>query len=335
MIIDFKKELEKPEYNFLSENKHLGKNVCLIGLGGSYAYGTTVETSDVDIRGVAINTKEEILLGQDFEQVCNNVTDTTIYSFNKIIKLLTSCNPNVIELLGLKPEHYLYKNKIGELLVENRKLFLSKVAIQSFGGYATAQLRKLDNKAGRLGDEHIQIQYIANSMNNAKYAVQQLITRLKSGNHFDIFVNDDTLFTDIDLECYPLDDLLRLVTEVTNVKNDYKRLGSRNSKVIEHDKIGKHMMHLFRILSMGIEILEDEEINTYRQSDHDFLMSVRNNSMLDNKGQPTSEFWEVLSDLEKRFDYAKKNTSLPDVPNIAKINELKMLVNEMIINGSI
>ena len=221
------------------------------------------------------------------------------------------------------------------LLVENRKLFLSKVAIQSFGGYATAQLRRLDNKAGRLGDEHIQIQHIANSMNNAKYAAQQLITPLKSGNHFDIFVNDDTLFTDIDLECYPLDDLLRLVTEVTNVKNDYKRLGSRNSKAIEHDKIGKHMMHLFRILSMGIEILEDEEINTYRQSDHDFLMSVRNNSMLDNKGQPTSEFWEVLSDLEKRFDYAKKNTSLPDVPNIAKINELKMLVNEMIINGSI
>ena len=89
------------------------------------------------------------------------------------------------------------------------------------------------------------------------------------------------------------------------------------------------------ILRYLYDLAEDEEINTYRQSDHDFLMSVRNNSMLDNKGQPTSEFWEVLSDLEKRFDYAKKNTSLPDVPNIAKINELKMLVNEMIINGSI
>ena len=50
------------------------------------------------------NSKEEILLGTDFEQIVNVETDTTIYSFNKMIQLLTSNNPNTIEILGCKPE---------------------------------------------------------------------------------------------------------------------------------------------------------------------------------------------------------------------------------------
>ena len=43
--------LEKKEYNFLKDNEHLGNNIILLGLGGSHAYGTNIETSDLDIRG--------------------------------------------------------------------------------------------------------------------------------------------------------------------------------------------------------------------------------------------------------------------------------------------
>ena len=34
--------------------------------------------SDIDLRGVALNNKEEILLGKDFEQVVEIDTDTTV-----------------------------------------------------------------------------------------------------------------------------------------------------------------------------------------------------------------------------------------------------------------
>ena len=145
----FKELLENKEYSFLRENEHLGDNIILLGLGGSHAYGTNVEGSDIDLRGCALNTKEEILTNKNFEQFVNNETDTTIYSFNKLVSLLSNCNPNTIEILGLKEEHYLYKNKIGQELLDNKKLFLSQVAVKSFGGYAGAQLRRLDNKSMR------------------------------------------------------------------------------------------------------------------------------------------------------------------------------------------
>ena len=41
--------LKQSEYSFLRENPHLGNNICLIGMGGSIAYGTNLPTSDVDV----------------------------------------------------------------------------------------------------------------------------------------------------------------------------------------------------------------------------------------------------------------------------------------------
>lgn len=70
------------------------------------------------------------------------------------------------EMLGLKPEHYLFLSPVGQELLHNKDLFLSKKAAQAFGGYATAQLRRLDNKAARLVGQSQQEQHILNSIRN-------------------------------------------------------------------------------------------------------------------------------------------------------------------------
>lgn len=50
----FKDLLLNEEYNFLRENEHLGDNIILLGLGGSHAYGTNIEGSDIDIRALFV-----------------------------------------------------------------------------------------------------------------------------------------------------------------------------------------------------------------------------------------------------------------------------------------
>ena len=149
-VEEIREKLKTSEYDFLRNNKHLGSNIILLGLGGSYSYGMNIEgKSDIDIRGVALNSKEEILLLQNFGQIVDENTDTMIYSFNKMVNLLCKANPNVMEQLGLNTEHYLYIHPIGQVLLNNSKLFLSKRAVYSFAGYAKEQLKKLDNKSSR------------------------------------------------------------------------------------------------------------------------------------------------------------------------------------------
>ena len=56
-IAEIKKMIAGPEYEFLRTNEHLGSRIMFLTLGGSHAYGTNIETSDVDIRGCALNSR--------------------------------------------------------------------------------------------------------------------------------------------------------------------------------------------------------------------------------------------------------------------------------------
>lgn len=339
---EIKDLLKQSEYDFISTNPHLGKNIILLGLGGSHAYGTNVETSDVDIRGIALNSKSDVLGGTNFEQVFDEATDTTIYSLNKIIGLLSNCNPNTIELLGLKPEHYLYLHPIGQELLSNRKMFLSKRALYSFGGYATSQLRRLDNKSMRTLEQAEKERHILNSIMNATYAFPEKYEEFKPGDSIKLFLDDSNqedmnkeIFMDIHLTHYPLRDYKSMWSDMKNIVSEYAKIGQRNKKAIEHGKIAKHMMHLIRLYLMCIDILEKEEIITYREADLDYLLSIRNGKFLDDNGHPIDSFYDIINEFERRMEYAAENTSLPDKPDHKRIKEFQMSVNERVVLGSI
>lgn len=338
---EIKNKLNTQEYNFLRENKHLGNNTMLLTLGGSHAYGMETENSDLDVRGIAFNTKEEILLGQDFEQVVNVPTDTSIYSFNKMIQLLTNNNPNTIEILGCKPEQYLHVSKLGQELLDNRKIFLSQVCVHTFGGYASSQLRRMENKAARLVSQSEHEAYILRSIQNAQYDFRNRYYPTDE-NDVKLYVDkavqegyDTEIFMDVDLKHYPLRDWAGMWNEMKAIVSSYNKTGMRNEKAISHNKLGKHMAHLLRLYMMCIDILEKEEIITYRADEHDLLMSIRNGEYLDENRQPKVEFYDLLNEYEKRFDYAKENTSLRAKPDYERINEFKAYVNEKIVKGEI
>lgn len=330
--------INKSEYNFLRENEHLGNNIILLGLGGSHAYGTNVEGSDIDIRGVATLRPAEILTNQNFEQVEDKATDTVIYGFNKIISLLSNANPNVIELLGLRPDQYLYINGLGQDLIDNADMFLSKRAANSFGGYAYSQLRRLDNLSNRTVSQSEQEEHILHSIENAKYTFPGKYFKFED-DQINLYVDDaihedfDTeIFMDVNLHHYPLRDYKSMWAEMNNIVKEYAKIGKRNLNAIEHNKLGKHMMHLVRLLLMGIDILQDGKIITYRKKEHDLLMDIRSGKYLDDD-VPTKEFRDMVDDLQQKFESAKEHSCLPDKPDYKRINMFMEDVNRSVILG--
>lgn len=339
--MNYKEILDREEYEFIKTNEHLGKHVILLGLSGSYSYGTNNENSDIDVRGVALNMKSDLIGLTQYEQYVDNNTDTTIYTFNKMINLLLSCNPNTIELLGLNREHYLYLNNIGEQLLDNRKMFLSKRAIQSFGGYADAQLRRLQNALAR--DSYPQSekeQHIFNSVKNTMYRFNSIYNDFENGS-LNIYIDDAVnpefeteIFADVNLKHYPLRDYKSMWSEMSNVVRDYDKLGKRNKKK-DDLHLNKHAMHLIRLFMMALDILEEGEINTFRYAEQELLLSIRNGEFQKKDSTFTDEFYDMLNDYEKKLDYAAKNTNLPDEPDMKQVQEFVMTVNEKVVRDEI
>ena len=305
-----------PDYDFLRENEHLKGKIMLLTLGGSHAYGTNIETSDVDVRGVALDRRTDLLGLSHFEQTEDRKTDTTVYGFRKMASLLLACNPNVIEMLGCKPEHYLVLTEAGQLLRNNRKLFLSRRAANTFGGYASQQLRRLENYLARNATAQADREkYVLKSMNRTAAEFQYKFAPMEEG-HVHLYTAtssregfEEEVFVDINLSHYPARDLRGVTNDLSKAINSFD-MNHRNRKKDE-GHLNKHAVHLIRLLLTCLDILEKEEIITCREADLPLLMSIRRG--------------------ENRVEYARENTSLPAEPDRERVEELVMAINEMAI----
>ena len=320
------------DYDFLKQDP-LGENIIILGLGGSYAYGTNTETSDIDIRGVATHSPEDILTRKGFEQVVNEATDTTVYSLEKIINLLSNCNPNVIEILGLEPWQYIYVDDVGRSLIDNADMFLSKRAVHSFGGYASQQLWRIRNLSVRYVGQEEQQRHVLESIKNAQYSYPGKYFSFPDDSirlYLDNAIQDEyekEIFMDIHLTHYPLRDYKSMWNDMKSIVKDYSKVGRRNKRAIDKDKLNKHMMHLVRLYLMCFDILENGKIVTYREKERDLLMEIRNGKYLNSNKQPTAEFYDIVDELEGRLEYWKEHTELPPNPDYKRINKFLEEVN--------
>lgn len=323
-----KEEKEKllglPEYRFLKTNPDLKEGILLLGLSGSHAYGTNVPDSDIDVRGIAYNTKESVLGLQHFEQVVDDETDTTVYALNKVVGLLAECNPTILDMVGLRDEDYLILDETGRELIASRDMFFSKRAVVSFGGYANAQLRRLQNALAH--DAYPDAEKQRHILGTLQTMLLTFNDRYQEQYGVKVYIQDGKLLTDMALTGYPLRQAHGMLSEMVAVIRAFEKLNHRNRKKDDRH-LNKHAMHLVRLFCTGTELLESGTLHTYRAQEHDMLMDIRNGKYQNEDHTFRPEFFDLVSEWEKRFRYAAENTNLPDRADMGQIEEFVMKVN--------
>ena len=158
---------ELSKKNLIHPPRWLPQNTVLLVVMGSQAYGVAKDDSDQDIYGVCIPPKDlvfphlagEILgFGRQIERF--NVWqehhiqdpdkkvehDFAVYGIVKYMQLCMDNNPNMIDSLFVPRNCIIHSTAIGEMIRENRRMFLHKGAWHKFKGYAYAEMSKIRNR---------------------------------------------------------------------------------------------------------------------------------------------------------------------------------------------
>ena len=324
---ELKAIVQREEYDFLRTNKHLGSNILFLTLSGSHAYGTNVEGSDIDIRGVA--GSPETLGFNHFEQAIDNRTDTVIYAVNKFVSLLAQGNPNIIGLLGNDPELYVNMTPEGQMLLDNKELFLTRRVAYSYGGFANDQLRRLQMGLLRNGTSP---EPLKNKFE--KRSLDRLVAGQGKDDVFKISISEEVdsegkhpLLISGSLNNYPVNSLKSLLRGLTTTIDQYEQpQHPKAQKDAAH--INKHAMHLVRLYYTAFDILEQGRIVTCRDKEREELLAIRNGKYMCEDGSYAPEFFEFVDALEKRFQDDVRKTPLPAKPDFGKIEELLVEINK-------
>jgi hypothetical protein len=136
------------------------EGLILLALTGSQAYGTAIESSDCDYKGVFIAPKDYYLGFKSVEQkdsgwdtepgtgefpYLDRIKDCVVYELRKFLTLVGNNNPNILETLWLDDEFYCHISPVGAKLLSYREAFLSQKVRGSFAGYGYAQIRRVEN----------------------------------------------------------------------------------------------------------------------------------------------------------------------------------------------
>lgn len=157
----------------------------LLVITGSRLAGTNRPDSDYDIKGVVLPPWEYLALGLDFDTYKVQDTDTTYFSLQHFVKLLSGCSPQQIEMLYATDTQLVEHSKIGDQLIQYRDKFRSPLFCLRVLGYARTAwddaITRKPNSFGRISLEITAHGYAVTTVANLYRTLRQAQEYIESG----------------------------------------------------------------------------------------------------------------------------------------------------------
>jgi len=254
---------------------------------------------DKDIMGVYIGPLEHYLgFGRkDVYEQWEGEWDSVFYELKKFVGLLLNCNPNVLSLLWLKPNHIIYVSSLGQRLRESRKLFVTKKAYHSFSGYAHDQFKKMI------------------SFNQEAQALMEQLEKQLTSFGIDPDSSDDGhALRGLDGQPFvgATTEMMEVVKRFRGERRRYYSggyMGRKRRELVR--RVGydaKNATHLIRLLRMGIEFLTEGTLFVERADATELLDIKRGSWPLE----------KVKTEAERLFQLAREayvRSTLPPEPD--------------------
>lgn len=273
----------------ISSTEEFLKNPDFVSVIGSRLYGVSSEDSDVDLRGFVVPPQDYILGFKKFEQYEDPTSDSVIYSLKKFLDMLINGNSQALECVF--SNQIRKSSEYGNIILENRNLFVSKRYYRNIRGFAFAEYRKA---------RCVQLEIAP--------------TRPKLEEAFHV------ISSCLSLKRYERDVVISLLEDITGEPIKFevpnKKVGERRSEDFkEFGYCRKNYYNTIRLLSQGIELFNTGQL-TFPRPEVEYLKQIRAGTL------NPKDIEEKFAELDNQFAKLNESSDLPDNPDLEKITQI-------------
>lgn len=287
---------------------------------GSHAYGTNIETSDLDTRGIFIAGRDVYHgFSKNVEQVeTKGELDRVIYELRKFMRLASVCNPNILEILFTREEEIIKITPLGRLLREHRNEFLSKKCKHTYSGYAFAQLKRIKrHKKWLLDPPKKKPDREDFDLPKYKKLVPQDWIAAISQSNYSVLENkidkDYSFLIEAAKKEKAYHDALSHWKQYETWKKERNVVRAKMEADFGYDT--KHGMHSIRLMRTCVELLESKGLQVYRD-DAEELLAIRNGAY------SYEQLMEEAERLEARADELYEVSLLPHSIDLEQLEKI-------------
>lgn len=350
-----------PPVHFTLERVRQRDLLLLDSVAGSHAYGTAVDGSDRDSRGVFAAPREFLLGLDEIELVSDERHDQVYYELGHFVALLLKNNPNALELLAMPEDCIVHRHPV--FLRLEPRIFLSKLCSRTFGDYAMGQIRKArglnkkivnpepEQRRAMLEFCHVPVgqgsqpvlEWLANrgispracGLTAVRHAAGMFALYHDAAGSLRGLVSpkdaDTLVFSSVPVDAEPLAwmhfnrDAFHAHCKSHREYHEWtsQRNEARYATNASHGRgyDSKNLMHTLRLLDMAGEIAREGELRI-RRPNRDFLLQVRAGEFSYEELVARAE--EQLVEVQAAFD----SSSLPEAPDRERVNSLLVEIRE-------
>jgi predicted nucleotidyltransferase len=281
---------------------------------GSRAYGLATEGSDVDFRGVFVPAPVAFTGFLAAPDQIEPIRERVLYEIRKFFRLAAACNPSMIEILFTESADHVFVSPEGQMMLDRRQEFLSRLAGDSFGRYGLAQLRRirthrrwlLSPPAAKPERRAFGLPERSTLPRDEQGAVEAMVSdgRLAESQLPPSF-----------LDLLDRERRYRAALREWQQFQEWQRNRNPSRAELEH-RFGydtKHAMHLIRLLRMAAEILSTARV-LVRRPDADELLAVRRGAL------PFDDLLAQADALGRRIEQLAETSVLPARPDQQALN---------------
>jgi predicted nucleotidyltransferase len=288
---------------------------------GSFAYGTNIESSDEDFKGVAIAPLDYYLgCFKRFEQTEKYVSkgadkDEVIYDIQKFINMASNANPNIIEVLFVDESDIVSISYLGRMLRDHSDLFVTKKIRHSMAGYAHQQAHRIrTHRAWLLNPPQKKP-----AREDFGLSLVNKVTPSEMGAYEHVLSAGEVLPESI-MSILAKEKAYARAKQNWDQYENWKKDRNKDRAALEakHGYDTKHAYHLVRLMRMAGEILRGEGVKVKRKADKDELLAIRKGAWSYDK------LMEWFDAEDKLLTELYEKSTLPFEPDHQELDNLSM-----------